>query len=525
MLELELEELGSKKYHPILRKIVRGIEKESLRISKNGRLSQTPHPIALGSALTHTSITTDYSEALLELITSPSENIEECLKSLAEIHDFVYRSIGDEILWTTSMPCIVDGEKNIPIAQYGSSNVAQMKTIYRRGLGARYGRNMQAIAGIHYNFSMPQEFWKIQWRNTGSEGSLQDYISNRYMGLIRNFHRFSWLLIYLFGASPAVCSTFLNNLEKHSLQPFDTKERSYYLPFATALRMGSLGYSSEVQKSMRVSYDSLASYLASLRESIVTPHPTYKQYSSGKNGDYQQLNNCLLQIENEFYSSIRPKRLTNSGETPANALKRSGIEYIEVRCIDVNPFVPMGIDKNQMLFLDIFLLFCLISESPLIKSKEQKYLDSNFDIVVNNGREPNLTLETRSGSKPFRQLAGKLLEDIKPLASLMANVTNDNEYISCFNDQVEKIENVERTPSHRILAEMTNNNLTFFELALSYSQKWASSSLKNKPSKESFDRLTLESSQSIEVQRELELQDKTSFKQYLDNYYAQYSDL
>ena len=107
----------------------------------------------------------------------------------------------------------------------------------------------------------------------------------------------------------------------------------------------------------------------------------------------------------------------------------------------------------------------------------------------------------------------------------MSNVTNDKEYISCFNDQVEKIENVERTPSHRMLAEMTNNNLTFFELALSYSQKWASNSLKNKPSKESFDRLTLESSKSIAVQKKIELQDKISFKQYLDSYYSQYNDL
>ena len=522
---LELEELGSKKYHSILRKIVRGIEKESLRISKEGRLSQVSHPIALGSALTHNSITTDYSEALLELITSPSENIEECLKSLAEIHDFVYRSIGDEILWTTSMPCIVDGEKSIPIAQYGSSNVAQMKTIYRRGLGVRYGRNMQAIAGIHYNFSMPQEFWKIQWQSSGPQGSLQDYISNRYMGLIRNFHRFSWLLIYLFGASPAVCSTFLNNLEKHSLQPFDTQERSFYLPFATALRMGSLGYSSEAQKSMHVSYDSLGSYLTTLRKSIVTPHPAYEGYSSGRDGNYQQLNNCLLQIENEFYSSIRPKRVTHSGETPSNALKRSGVEYIEVRCIDVNPFVPMGIDKKQILFLDIFLLFCLLRESPIIKPKEQEYLDSNFDTVVNNGREPNLTLETKSGPKPFRQLASELLEEIKPVASLMSDVTSDKEYLGSLDDQVEKIENVERTPSHRILSEMQSNNLTFFELALSYSQKWASRSLKNKISKESFERLTLESSQSIQVQKKIEREDKTSFKQYLDSYYSQYSDL
>ncbi len=522
---LGLEELDREKYYPLLRKIVRGIEKESLRITKDGRLSQMSHPISLGSALTHDSITTDYSEALLELITPPNENIDGCLKSLSEIHNFIYRNIGDEILWTTSMPCVVDGERSIPIAKYGDSNVAKMKTIYRKGLGVRYGRNMQAISGIHYNFSMPQEFWEFQWRKSQASESLQDYISNRYLGLIRNFHRYSWLLIYLFGASPAVCSTFLNNLKKHPLLPFDTKKRSYYLPFATALRMGSLGYSSEAQKSMRVSYNSLNSYLETLRKSIVTPHPPYEKYPSGKHGDYQQLNNCLLQIENEFYSSIRPKRVTRSGETPSSALKRAGIEYIEVRCVDVNPFVAMGIDKNQMLFLDIFLLFCLISESLPLNKGEQEYLNNNFDNVVNRGREPNLLLETQLGSKPFRQLADQLLKAIKPLALLMSKVTNDNEYISSYHKQLEKITDVEQTPSDRILAEMRKKDVTFFELALSYSQKWANESMQSEISKEAFERLTFESYRSLEAQKEIELQDNTSFNQYLENYYAQYNDL
>ena len=198
-----------------------------------------------------------------------------------------------------------------------------------------------------------------------------------------------------------------------------------------------------------------------------------------------------------------------------------GFHDLDMLMVPVALYDTLKLIQQQSLFL----LFCLLRESPIIKPKEQEYLDSNFDTVVNNGREPNLTLETKSGPKPFRQLASELLEEIKPVASLMSDVTSDKEYLCSLDDQVEKIENVERTPSHRILSEMQSNNLTFFELALSYSQKWAKRSLKNKISKESFERLTLESSQSIQVQKKIEREDKTSFKQYLDSYYSQYSDL
>ena len=143
----------------LLTQIGRGIERECLRVTAEGTLAQTPHPRALGSALTHPSITTDYSEALLEFITPVSRDIDETLDILARIHGFVYRQLGDELLWSSSMPCIVSGDAGIPVARYGQSNVGRMKTVYRYGLGHRYGRLMQAIAGVHYNFSMPEAYW------------------------------------------------------------------------------------------------------------------------------------------------------------------------------------------------------------------------------------------------------------------------------------------------------------------------------------------------------------------------------
>ena len=378
-LHKQLQALADPQARKMLSAINRGIEKESLRISADGKLAQTPHPASLGSALTHSSITTDYSEALLEFITPVNTSIEDSLSTLEDIHSFVYQQLDDEILWAASMPCIVTGDEGIPVAQYGSSNVARMKTVYRYGLGHRYGRLMQAIAGVHYNFSMPRAYWDQAWSDAGSPGTIDDYISERYLGLIRNFRRYSWLLIYLFGASPAVCSSFLRGRDNHGLQAFDKEARSLYLPYGTALRMGDLGYNSDAQKHLSVCYNSLDNYVETLHSAIMQPHPQYQRFSSGQNGDYQQLNDSLLQIENEFYSPIRPKRIARPGETPLNALVRAGIEYIEVRCVDVSPFSPVGLDAAQIRFLDTFLLFCLLEESPPCDEAEQDIQASNLD--------------------------------------------------------------------------------------------------------------------------------------------------
>ena len=214
-LDQKLEALSDSEKYALLTGIQRGIEKESLRITPEGKLAQTPHPLALGSALTHSSITTDYSEALLEFITPVNPSIEASLERMEDIHSYVYQQLQDEILWSASMPCVVSGDDSIPVAHYGSSNVARMKTVYRYGLGHRYGRMMQAIAGIHYNFSMPDEYWRAAWEFSGAEGDLREYITGRYLGLIRNFQRYSWLLIYLYGASPAVCASFLRGRDDH----------------------------------------------------------------------------------------------------------------------------------------------------------------------------------------------------------------------------------------------------------------------------------------------------------------------
>src|SRR5438309_1072954 len=286
-----------------LRGMHRGIEKESLRVRSDGALSQAPHPPALGSPLTHPHITTDFSEAQLELITGVHGSVEACLQELAWIHQFVYCHIGDEILWCASMPCNLPADNQIPIGRYGTSNVGRAKTVYRLGLALRYGRRMQAISGIHYNWSLP------------------GVTDAQYFALIRNFRRHSWLPIYLFGASPAACSSFVEG-RKHEL--VELSPGTMYAPHATSLRMGPLGYQSDAQSALRVSYNDLKSYAASLDDALTKPYPAYAKAGIRDNDNYRQLSTSLLQIENEFYGTIRPKRRINSGERALHALRSRG---------------------------------------------------------------------------------------------------------------------------------------------------------------------------------------------------------
>ena len=220
LLQQRLSLLNSPDIEEALAKSKIGLEKESLRVMSEGGIAQTPHPAALGSALTHPLITTDFSEALTELVTPPCDSVAEVIQSLDDIQNFIYRNLDDEILWATSMPCVVAGETSIPLARYGTSNAAQMKTAYRRGLGLRYGRAMQVIAGVHFNYSFSDEFWRLYQQLLNNDGPLQDFISEQYMGLVRNLLRYGWLVPYLFGASPAVCKSFLNG-KRTMLQEFN----------------------------------------------------------------------------------------------------------------------------------------------------------------------------------------------------------------------------------------------------------------------------------------------------------------
>jgi glutamate--cysteine ligase len=418
--------------------IRRGIEKESLRVRPGGTLAQTVHPAALGSALTHPCITTDFSESQLELITGVHGTAKACLDELTQIHQFVYRSIGDDMLWVASMPCELPTDEQIPIAHYGSSNIGLAKSVYRMGLAHRYGRRMQTISGIHYNWSMP------------------GVSTDEYFALIRNFRRHAFLLIYLFGASPAVGSSFVAD-QPHGLQSIGRETLG--LPHATSLRMGRLGYQSDAQAALAVSYNSLDSYAASLHDALIRPHPAYEAIGlRNPDGDYRQLSTTLLQIENEFYGTIRPKRVIQSGERPLHALRERGVEYIEVRCLDLDPFVPIGIAESTLCFLDVFLLHCLLADSPHDTPQEMAALANNQERVAARGREPGLRLERGNIETSLGEWAAQVLGECTPIAAALDALHGGNGHRDAIQGALSALVDANQLPSARVLAAMSTQS-------------------------------------------------------------------
>ena len=496
--------------------IKRGIEKENLRVSPEGHISLTSHPRTLGSALTNPYITTDFSEALLEFITPASPDIAECLKVLENIHRFTLQNLeNDEMFWVSSMPSLLNAGADIPIAQYGVSNIGKLKTLYRQGLNHRYGNLMQIIAGLHYNFSMPECFWEPYQAMCKHQGELQHFRTEKYLHLIRNFHRYSWLLIYLFGASPAACKSFVEGRE-HSLKKFD--EYSLYLPYATCLRMSSLGYKSDAQKSLFVCYNELETYVDCLHKAMHTPYPKYEAIGQKEEDNYLQMNTSLLQLENEFYSTIRPKRNVKSGERPLQALTDNGIEYVEVRALDLNPYAPLGIDAEQIRFLDIFLLHCLLAESALCNEREFFEVASNLTKVVEYGRDPQLVLNLESSPISKKDWANQLTDDFVHSATILDHINGGDMYTQSLNNQIRKIENPELTPSGRMISEMKEGQLSFFEFSMQQSRIHRNFLSDGGLDKEANRHMQETSMYSTEKQKRIEVADKLNFDEFLEQW-------
>ncbi len=417
-----------------LRGIRRGIEKESLRSTSGGALAATPHPAGLGSALTHPHITTDFSESQLELITGVHTDVQTCLQELVRIQQVTLHSMGDEMLWASSMPCGLPHDDAIPLGQYGSSNLGRSKTLYRNGLGYRYGRRMQTISGIHYNWSLP------------------DVTSEQYFGLIRNFRRHAFLLLYLFGASPALCSTFVAG-RAHQLQ--ELTAGTLYLPYATSLRMGRLGYQSDAQASLAVSYNSLQGYAASLQDAMTRTYPAYEAIGlRGPDGEYRQLATTLLQIENEFYGTIRPKRVIFQGERPLHGLRERGVEYVEVRLMDLDPFEPVGINMQTMRFLDVFLLHCLLRDSPPDTPQEIVALAHNQHCTAERGREPGLRLERGGTTISLVDWGLELVDQLLPIARQLDATHGGTDYTAAVESARNGLHHPDTLPSARVLREV-----------------------------------------------------------------------
>jgi len=497
-----------------------GLEKESLRVAPDGSIAQTPHPATLGSALTHPWITTDYSEALLEFITPPLASPIAALDFLRDLQQFVYLELDEELLWSSSMPCVVEGESSIPIAQYGSSNAGMMKTVYRRGLGYRYGRVMQVIAGAHYNYSFPDAFWPVFRELVKDNRPLREFISDSYFRLIRNLLRYGWLIPYLFGSSPAICKSFLPGIPA-KLEEFN--ENSYYAPFATSLRMCDIGYqnSHENEDGFKATYDNLEVYIDSLTNAIETPCPSHVEIGVRVGGEYRQLNANILQIENEYYSSVRPKQVPEFNEKPTLALQRRGVRYIELRSLDINVYDPLGISAEQCRFLETMMAFCLFQDSPPLSEQERRNIDSNLDAVCYRGRDPSLMLNRDNQTVSLRQWATELCRAMTGFAGLLDTGASGTPYTRALQAQVESVHDPDRTPSAQILADMRAHGEGYFHFAKRMSRQHQEYFMKLKHNPETRRKLEAVVERSVRDQRHLEAADTRPFEEFLRDYFAQ----
>ncbi len=502
----------------VLRGGRKGVEKEALRVTPQGRIAQTDHPPALGAALTNPLITTDFSEALIELVTPPFGQSWELLQYLCDLHQFVYRHLGDEMLWATSMPCAVGSDEEIPIARYGPSNVGRLKTTYRNGLSLRYGRMMQAIAGVHFNYSFPASLWEALASIESARAADTAFISDEYFAALRNYRRFGWLILYLFGTSPAVSRAFLAGRD-HDLRPLDAD--TLYLPHATSLRMSDIGYRNKNQATVSVSVNNLQAYTRDLNHAIRTPFPAYEKLGVKVGGEFRQLSANVLQVGNEYYSFIRPKRVTQPGERPTLALERRGVEYLEMRALDVSVFDPVGVNQDTLRFAEAFLALCLLRDSPPIERDEQQALDRNHVTVARRGREPGLCLRCDGRDRPLREWARELLDDMDAVCELLDQDDPSAPYRRSLARQRERIEDPAVTPSARLLAEMSDAGETFFQFALRMSRVHKDYFLDLYPPNESrLAEFAIAAEESHAQQRRIEAADRDDFDTYLARYLA-----
>ncbi|MDB5989954.1 MAG: glutamate--cysteine ligase [Herbaspirillum sp.] len=520
LLNRRLTLLADTQHRPLLSRGLRGIERETLRVDQFGDLATTPHPVALGAALTHQQITTDYSESLLEFI-SPAENdVADALARLDQIHRFAYSNLGDELLWNQSMPCHLPADAEIPIAYFGTSHIGMLKHVYRRGLALRYGKTMQCIAGIHYNFSLNEEVWKLLHHSEGpADSKLNDrqYQSESYIALVRNFRRYSWLLMYLFGASPALASNFLRG---RNAQMEKLSDDTFYLPYATSLRMGDVGYHNSAQAGLTPHYNDLQSYIDSLARAVSEPYPPYVAMGTQRDGEWIQINTNILQIENEYYSAIRPKRVINSGERPIQALSARGVQYVEVRCMDIDPFDPLGISLQTARFLDVFLHLLALEESPLTSDFEGAENTANFSTVVRQGRMPGLQLQRAGQRVGLQQWGIELLDRMLPIAALLDAEMGSSVHAEALQVQRAKLHDAALTPSARVLAEIRAGGGSFHDFALARSSADAAYFKARKPDRAEQAEFNAMAVTSIEQQRQIEASQTGDFDTFVAAYRA-----
>lgn len=389
-----------------------GIERECLRVDKNGYLSMKPHPLELGKKEENKYITTDFSESQIEMITPPLSNVEDTYKFLNTLYDIVAMNIGDEYLWPQSMPCIIPDDDKIPVAKY---NGEVKNTEYREMLLKKYGGKKQLISGIHFNFSFGDDLIEKLYKSSKYEGTIEEFKDDVYLKTARNFLRYRWIIIYLFGGTAAIHHTYSENC-KRNLKEFT--EDSFSGEGAISYRNSDCGYKNKVK--IFPDYSSVERYVNSVKGFI---------------------DNKVISCHKELYSAVRIKPYDTANFF--DSLLSRGIQYLEFRCIDINPFEKCGISYDDLKFLQIFMVYLLVKEESKYDNWQDDALKNENIISVNGQNDVYLM---RDGIKIKKKLYAE--EIIREIIKLNDDFKLDREDV--ITKMLKKFEDKNKTYSHKL---------------------------------------------------------------------------
>jgi glutamate--cysteine ligase len=334
------------------------------------------------------------------------------------------------------------------------------------------------------------------------------------MGMIRNFRRVGWLVTYLFGASPAFSRSF--RPQGHArLEPLS--QDTWYAPNSTSLRMSDMGYRNTTQSRLSVSVNSLDAYLGELTRALTTVEPRYEAMGVAVDGSYRQLNANILQLENEYYSSIRPKPASKKPRL-ISALRNTGVEYVEVRTLDLNPFAPLGVTAEQARFIEVLLIYCMLADSAPISDDEQAEIDQRELIVAWEGRKPGLRLERDGESVTLRGWALELLDQFSRVASLLDG--DAPVYSGAVSDAREAALDPGLTLSARVLREINSQRQSFFEWAFEIAVRHKQRLLEYRYPDGRYDELDRIARQSLAEAQALETAEEPPFEEFLGEFLA-----
>lgn len=442
----------------------KGLEREALRFVKGGRMALSSHPEAYGSALCHSSITTDFSEALLELVTPIFDKSDDLIHFLNNLHYFIHKNLPEgENLWSSSMPCdLVD---DIPIAEYGPSGAGEFRKVYRRGLSYRYGKKMQTIAGLHYNFSPSEDFWTNLAKIKENEND-QDFRSKHYFSLLRNFRSYNWFVNYLFGASPAFHESFSDLVDSELKEKIG--HETFCMPEAVSVRMSDAGYTTSRQGNLNISVNTLEEYTEGLQKAVTETDQQWAKLPKVDDEGPTQLTDNFLQAEFEYYSTIRPKPNPKNPRRPLVALKQDGVEYIEVRTLDINPFEPLGICKAQIDFMEVFLYYLICKESSPETDKSRECSRDNLMRVTVQGRKKDLRLRCPQNDEfDLHKACTRIFYDLKKVADILDKSRQTKDFSQAIAEIENRLTNSELLPSNRVIKALENESFLGLTEALS----------------------------------------------------------